>query len=127
MKKFRLFLVISSLSALAACSNGYDLVPGHKLHVQQGNLISKDMIKQLKIGMSKQQAKYILGSPVLENILSKNEYTYIYTEQNAKKDFHERKLILGFDSSDKLVSIKGSGVNQENIGKFYLDSNKALS
>jgi len=104
-----------------------DLVPGHKLHVQQGNVISPDMIKQLKIGMNKQQAKYILGSPVLENVLESNEYTYIYTEQNATKNFHERKLILSFNNRNELVSIKGSGIKKDNIGKYYLSNDKKLS
>tara|TARA_R110000868_G_scaffold160854_5_gene390669 strand:+ start:15865 stop:16272 length:408 start_codon:yes stop_codon:yes gene_type:complete len=124
---YKTFLTILVLFILGGCSTSYDIVPGHKLHVQQGNLITKDMVKQLKVGMTKQQAKYILGSPILENLLGSNEYTYIYTEQNAQKDFHEKKLILGFDKTNKLISIKGSGVKQEHIGQYYINNNTAIS
>jgi len=122
---YSLSIILSLIFTLSGCSSELDsLVPGHKLHVQQGNVISSDMVKQLKIGMNKQQAKYILGSPVLENVLEANEYTYVYTEQNARKNFHERKLILTFNNRDELVSIKGSGIKKDNIGKYYFEDNK---
>lgn len=125
IKLFIYYLTTVLIINLTGCTSQLnDLVPGHKLHVQQGNMISSDMVKQIKIGMNKQQAKYILGSPVLENVLESNEYTYIYTEQNAKKDFHERKLILTFNNKDELVSIKGSGIQKDNIGKYYFEDSK---
>lgn len=125
-KRYRIYfaIIISliNIMLITGCSQIDDLMPGHKLHVQQGNVISKDMVKQIKIGMSKQQAKYILGSPVLENVLESNEYTYVYTEQNAVKNFEEKKLILTF-KDDKLVAIKGSGIKKDNIGQYDFANN----
>lgn len=66
------------LLALAACS-----VPGlprvHKVTVQQGNVITQEMIDRLKPGMTRSQVAYLMGEPVYRNPFDDDRWDYIYT------------------------------------------------
>lgn len=56
---------------LSACSV-------HKIDIQQGNVITQEMLEKLKIGMEKQQVSRLLGTPLLEDPFHKGRWDYIY-------------------------------------------------
>ncbi len=51
----------------------------HKIAVQQGNVITQDMIDRLKPGMTRSQVAYVMGEPVLRNTFDDTRWDYIYT------------------------------------------------
>ncbi|NOX50640.1 MAG: outer membrane protein assembly factor BamE [Gammaproteobacteria bacterium] len=51
----------------------------HKVTVQQGNVITQEMIDQLKPGMSRIQVAYIMGEPILRSTFNPNRWDYVYT------------------------------------------------
>lgn len=51
----------------------------HKITVQQGNVITQEMVDKLKPGMSRSQVAYVMGEPVLRNTFNENRWDYIYT------------------------------------------------
>ena len=51
----------------------------HKITVQQGNVITQEMIDRLKPGMSRSQVAYVMGEPVMHNIFDDGRWDYIYT------------------------------------------------
>lgn len=51
----------------------------HKISVQQGNVITQEMIDRLKPGMSRSQVAYVMGEPVLRNTFNEDRWDYIYT------------------------------------------------
>ena len=68
-----------TLLLLQACS-----FPGvFKINVQQGNIISQDMLDTLKPGMTKKQVYFVLGKPVIDNVFNPDLENYIYTYQIA--------------------------------------------
>jgi len=68
-----------TLLLLQACS-----FPGvFKINVQQGNIISQDMLDTLKPGMTKKQVYFVLGKPVIDNVFNPDLENYIYTYQRA--------------------------------------------
>ena len=69
---FPLFLVLSS-----GCSY-VPHIPGvtpYRIEIQQGNFISPDMLAQLKPGMSKEQVRLVLGTPLLTDIFHAERHT----------------------------------------------------
>jgi outer membrane protein assembly factor BamE len=70
----------------------------------KGNVLPEDRIKQLKIGMNRDEVNYILGTPVLVNIIDTNETQYVYTFKKDKGDMSTQKLILTFQQ-DRLTNI----------------------
>ncbi|HIO93474.1 MAG TPA: outer membrane protein assembly factor BamE [Leucothrix mucor] len=77
MKKL---IILSLVFFLSACSN-------YKLDVQQGNLVTQESISKLQRGMSKQDVKSLLGTPLLNDNFDNNRWDYIFyrNRENAKQ------------------------------------------
>jgi outer membrane protein assembly factor BamE len=78
----------------------------HKLNVQQGNIIEEDNVKQLHAGMSKEEVKNILGTPVLINTFSDTRVDYVYTYKPGYGTGTEKTLTLIF---------KGDHLQEKNL------------
>jgi outer membrane protein assembly factor BamE len=75
-------LLVSAFIFLSACS-----FPGvYKINVQQGNIVTQEMLDKLKPGMTKRQVHFVLGNPVVTNVFNKDQDTYLYTYQKAGKE-----------------------------------------
>jgi outer membrane protein assembly factor BamE len=99
----RLLIPAMILFGTAACS-----FPGvYKLDVQQGNIISQDMVNQLKPGMNKRQVRFIMGTPLLMDSFNDNRWDYFYSLKNDEDEFSQERLTLFF-SEDKLVNLQGN-------------------
>jgi outer membrane protein assembly factor BamE len=66
-----LIAIFSIAIILGACSV-------HKIDVQQGNVITQEMLEKLKIGMEKQQVSRLLGTPLIKDPFRKGRWDYIY-------------------------------------------------
>ncbi|MCY4013912.1 MAG: outer membrane protein assembly factor BamE [Gammaproteobacteria bacterium] len=51
----------------------------YRLSVQQGNVITQEMIDGLKPGMSREQVAYVMGQPVIRNPFDDSRWDYVYT------------------------------------------------
>lgn len=67
----------------------------YKPSVQQGNMLTPEQVSQLKLGMTEEQVRYIMGSPVLENTFETNRWHYVYSLQpNGNKSVQERVSLV---------------------------------
>jgi outer membrane protein assembly factor BamE len=74
--------------------------------VQQGNVITQDMIDQLQPGMTRSQVSYVMGEPVFRNSFNANRWDYIYTIELPGIFNDERRVSLYFDD-DRLAYFTG--------------------
>ena len=51
----------------------------YKISVQQGNVITQEMVDKLKPGMTRSQVAYIMGEPILRHTFDETRWDYIYT------------------------------------------------
>ena len=81
-------------------------VTPYRMVIQQGNFISDDMVAQLKPGMTKEQVRFILGTPLITPIFHADRWDYVYWReaQNGKRE--ERRIALFF-VDNKLDRITG--------------------
>lgn len=102
----RFFIMVSILAAsLTGCAI-------HRIDVQQGNVIKDDMVKQLTVGMTERQVRFILGSPLIQDPFHKNRWDYIYTLQPGDtRAITERKHLKLTFENDKLASIDRIDLN----------------
>jgi len=100
------------IAAVAGCS-GVPRIPGvtpYKIEIQQGNYISQDLVSQLKPGMSKDQVRFILGTPLLTDIFHAERWDYVYWREASSGKRESRKLALFFEAG-KLARIDGDVVS----------------
>lgn len=72
----RTILLVSLALNLAACSW---LPRVHRLTIQQGNVISQEMIDKLKPGMTRRQVAFVMGEPVIRHPFNADRWDYVYT------------------------------------------------
>jgi outer membrane protein assembly factor BamE len=82
-------------------------IPGvHKIDIQQGNVITQEMVDKLKPGMTKNQVKFVLGTPAIADAFHQNRWDYVYSLQPGGGERQQQRLTLFFDD-DKLTRIEG--------------------
>ena len=65
--------------ALATIVTSCALPRVYKVTVQQGNVITQQMVDSLKPGMTQEQVAYVMGEPVIKNPFSRDRWDYVYT------------------------------------------------
>jgi|TARA_B110000003_G_C16444923_1_gene455552 outer membrane protein assembly factor BamE len=73
--QFRILTILLGFIFISACS-----VPEvYKLTVQQGNIVTQDMLDELKEGMNQRQVAYIMGTPLIKSPFQQDRWDYLYT------------------------------------------------
>ena len=97
-------LLIGAVLLAAACSR----VPlgVYRVDVQQGNVLSEDMLAQLSPGMEKRKVRFLLGTPMLIDTFNQDRWDYIYTYSRGGDTIEQRQITLYFEE-DRLERIEG--------------------
>ncbi|CAG8870263.1 Outer membrane protein assembly factor BamE [Pseudomonas fluorescens] len=91
------------LLALAGCS-----FPGvYKIDIQQGNVVTQDMIDQLRPGMTRKQVRFIMGNPLLTDTFHADRWDYLYSLQPGGGERQQERISVIFNPNDQLVSLSG--------------------
>ena len=99
MKQFsKIILSLYFAIFLVNCSN---LSP-YKVPILQGNIVEADDIERLKPGLTKDQVRYLLGTPLANSPLNANNY--YYSIKVGDRNFGEKKLTLIFSEDGNLDS-----------------------
>ena len=120
MRRFAPLLLL----LLAACSSNTFtsyLPEPYKLDIQQGNVITQDMVARLKPGMTKAQVRFILGTPPISDMFHANRWDYVYSIRVGGTLKEERKLTLYFDN-DLLTRVAGDVVAETKQDKAEADA-----
>lgn len=107
MTLFRLALMALLVLVLSACSSVPRLINEYKIDVQQGNVLTQEMVAQLKPGQTKDQVRFILGSPVLTDMFHANRWDYVYRMQKGNGAIEMRNFSTFFDGNGRLARVSG--------------------
>jgi outer membrane protein assembly factor BamE len=98
-------LLVILTCVLTGCS--YMKFPGlYRVAVQQGNIIDQKKVDQLKIGMTKRQAQFVMGSPLFVDTFHEDRWDYLYQLRRGDDLLYNRRFTLIF-ADDKLVRYEG--------------------
>jgi outer membrane protein assembly factor BamE len=132
MRKITLLSALSLL--LLSCSKSY--VPGipklsdindlkfvHKIDIQQGNVVTQNMLAQLKVGMNKEKVQFIMGTPIIMDTFNSHRWDYIFT-YDRKREFLSKRTITLYFEGDSLSVIKGDikAAEKELVAKRHEDA-----
>ena len=79
----------------------------HKITIQQGNVLTQEMVDQLKPGMTRNQVRFVLGDPVTRNRFNEDRWDYLYyidipgqyKEKTYLSLIFEQDLLASFSSN----------------------------
>ena len=107
-------LSVAVFAALAAGCQSFSMpslpvIGAYRIDIQQGNLVTQDMVAKLQPGMSRSQVRFALGTPLVTDVFHNDRWDYIYRYEKAGKLVENRRIVAVFDG-DKLVRIEGDVV-----------------
>ena len=104
MFRSRLLILGAVCSLLAACSS----FNPYKIDVQQGNVLTQEMVAQLKPGQTREQVRYILGTPLLADIFHQQRWDYVYSYRKGRSgEVETRQFSVYFDKDNRLERASG--------------------
>ncbi|MGH8744663.1 MAG: outer membrane protein assembly factor BamE, partial [Burkholderiales bacterium] len=93
---------------LTACSPTVLITP-YRIDVQQGNVVTQEMLEKAKPGMTKSQIRFVLGTPLISDPFHTDRWDYVYRFNKAGVLTESRKLTAVFEG-DKLKAIEGAAL-----------------
>lgn len=102
-KRLLTCLSLLGLSALTGCS-----FPGvYKIDIQQGNIVTQDMVDMLEPGMNRSQSRFVMGTPLITDTFHPERWDYVYTIQPGGGRRLQERQTLQFNGEEQLSGLSG--------------------
>ncbi len=82
-------------SALVTLASGCGLV--YKMEINQGNYVTRDSAERLREGMTRQQVRNLLGTPVAESVFHADRWDYRYSLERRGRQITQHRLTVFFE------------------------------
>lgn len=105
--------VLASIAFLSAC----DVVPKvdpYRMEILQGNLVTQDMVSKLTPGLTKDQVRFVLGTPLVIDSFRDDRWDYVFLHMPANVKVPERRRVTVFFEDGKLKRVDGDVVTAAN-------------
>ena len=103
----RSLLVASFLLAMAGCSSLQGaratmdkvatIAEPYKIDIVQGNVVTREQLAALKIGMPRAQVRDILGTPLLVSVFHDQRWDFVFTFKRQGSAPQSRKVTIVFN------------------------------
>lgn len=79
MPLFSRFSVLAILLLLAGCTivQGFSLRP-YRMNIQQGNFLEAEDIDQIEVGMTRNQVRFLIGTPMVADPFNVERWDYVF-------------------------------------------------
>ena len=94
------------LAGLVGCGSNFGFPGVYRINVEQGNVVTEEMVEQLRPGLNRRQVRYIMGTPLIEDSFHEDRWDYRYLLRNGNELLSETQLTLWFEE-DELVRVEG--------------------
>jgi outer membrane protein assembly factor BamE len=117
--------VLLAALTLAACAASADpdrrfagVITPYRMEVVQGNVVTQEMAAQLRAGLTRDQVRGLLGSPLLADIFHADRWDYVFTIRRQGTAPQRRHVTVLF-SGDKVSSFEAPQLPSE---REFVDS-----
>ena len=105
----RRYLTIALLLLAGCSSQMLPVLPGlkpYRMDVQQGNVVTQEMIAKVQPGMTRSQVRFALGTPLVVDPFRTDRWDYVFLYQKAGVVTEQRRVAVLF-KDDRLIRIDG--------------------
>ncbi|MGD9942780.1 MAG: outer membrane protein assembly factor BamE [Burkholderiaceae bacterium] len=97
---------LAAIAALTACGtrdpNRSGLLQPYRIDLPQGNYLTRTQVDQVKEGMTREQVRFVLGSPLLRHVFQPDRWDYVFRYQFPNGNSELRRVTVRF--ANDLVS-----------------------
>ncbi|MBT8066116.1 MAG: outer membrane protein assembly factor BamE [Gammaproteobacteria bacterium] len=78
----------------------------YRANIAQGNLIKQEDLDQAEIGMTRNQIRFLLGTPMIDDPFHRDRWDYIYYLKLGRNDATYKRWVSVFFTDDKVSEIR---------------------
>jgi len=78
----------------------------YRVDVQQGNLLEDKEIEAVKVGMTRSQVRFLLGTPAVADPFQEDRWDYIYYFRQGRSRKPDRAWLIVFFDGDRVREIQ---------------------
>ncbi|WP_296904774.1 outer membrane protein assembly factor BamE [Polaromonas sp.] len=111
--------IVMACAVLGACSsmssssiNPVNWITPYKVDVIQGNFVSKEQVEQLRPGLSRDEVKALLGTPLMTSLFHVDRWDYVFTMKRQGVEPQSFKYTVFF-KGDQLERFEGDAMPSE--------------
>ncbi|HSW07898.1 outer membrane protein assembly factor BamE [Aquabacterium sp.] len=90
-------LAAGGCMSLQTTDNFLGVITPYRIDIVQGNVVTKEQAGQIKPGMTRNQVRDILGSPMLTDIFHADRWDYVFTIKRPGTEPQQRTIVAYFD------------------------------
>lgn len=109
-------LAVTSLTACSTWNTAKDdflgIITPYRVEVVQGNVVTKEMLAQLREGLSREQVRFVLGSPLITDVFHADRWDYVFSIRRQGAEPQERRVTVYFDQ-DRVSRFESSSLPSE--------------
>jgi outer membrane protein assembly factor BamE len=98
MKKFTALVLLIATLASSGCV--------YRLNISQGNLIKQEDLDQVEMGMTRNQVRYLLGTPLIDDPFHADRWDYVYYQKIGRDEAGFKRWVSIEFSEDKVSDIR---------------------
>ncbi len=83
----------------------------YKFAIPQGNYVNQQMLDQVRQGMSREQVRLTIGSPLLTDIIHPDRWDYVFRFQYPNGEAELRKVTIEFQD-DRVARVRADALPQ---------------
>lgn len=120
-------LAVATLTACSGTVRSQDAFLGfitpYRVEVVQGNVVTQEMLSQLREGLTREQVRYVLGSPLLTDVFHADRWDYVFSIRRQGTPAQERRVTVYFDQ-DRVSRFDASALPSEREFVASIDARK---
>lgn len=133
--RFRFFLspllpvacaVLAGCSTVSSDGSLLGFITPYRMEVVQGNVVTQDMVAQLRPGLTGDQVRTLLGSPLLTDVFHANRWDYVFTIRRQGTAPQQRRVTVFFEN-DRVARFEADAVPTEREFVAAIDATKPPS
>ena len=78
----------------------------YRANISQGNLIKEEDLDQVEVGMTKNQVRFLLGTPMIDDAFHNERWDYVYFLTIGRRDAQFKRWVTIVFENDAVSEIR---------------------
>ena len=97
-KSILVVLLLATVLAMSGCV--------YRANISQGNIVEEEDLDQVEVGMTRNQIRFLLGTPMIDDPFHMNRWDYVYYVKIGRRDASAKRWISILFDDDKVSEIR---------------------
>lgn len=97
-KSLALAIVLGVLVGTSGCV--------YRANISQGNIVEEEDLDQVEIGMTRNQVRFLLGTPMIDDPFHQNRWDYVYYVKIGRNDATAKRWVTILFDDDTVSEIQ---------------------